>query len=104
MAQNGSIVVRAAGASYPLSLTSRDIHLLDGRHFFRDGWAYRKLFGLNFIKGLKTPPLGVPLVTHDRMIILLQLGELLVEFETQKDLISSDYSYSLDDRKGRFGG
>ena len=38
------------------------------------------------------------------MLLLVQLGELLVEFETQKDLISSDYAYSFDDRKGRFGG
>lgn len=104
MARKGSIVVRAAETSFPLSLTSRDIHLLDGRHFFRDGWEYRKLFGLDFFRGLKNPPLGVPLVTHDRKLLLIKLRDLLVEFETQKDLISSDYSYGFDDRKGRFGG
>jgi hypothetical protein len=43
-------------------------------------------------------------VSHDRMLLLAQLGNLLVELETQKDLISSDYSYGFDDRKGRFGG
>lgn len=101
MPRKGSIVVRAAGASYPLSLTSRDVYLLDGRHFFRDGWAYRKMFGLDFINGLKSPPLDAPLVTHRRMLLLLQIRDLLVELETQKDLISFDYSYSFDDQRSR---
>jgi hypothetical protein len=101
MGRKGSIVVRAAGASYALSLTTRDIHLLDGRHFFRDGWAYRKIFGLDFIKGLKSPPLGVLLVTHGRMLLLVRIRDLLVELETQRDLISFDYSYSFDDQRNR---
>lgn len=96
MKRKGSIVIRAAGASYTLSLTSRDIHLLDGQYFISGGWAYRKMFGLDFIKGLKSPLIGVPLVTHGRMVLLLQLRELLVELETQSDLISFDYSYSFD--------
>ena len=104
MARKGSILVQAGGASHALSLSSRDIHLLDGQYFFRDGWTYRKLFRLDFFRGLKAPPLDVPLVTHDRRFLLRQLGNLLCELETQKDLLSSDYTYSFGDREGRFSG
>jgi hypothetical protein len=101
MARKGSILIRVADATHALGLSSRDIHLLDGRYFFRDGWTYRKLFGLDFIRALKSPPLDVPLLTHGRVLLLLQLRTLLVELETQKDLISFDYSYSFGDHRSR---
>ena len=107
MARNGSILVRMSdGATHTFSLSTRDVHLLDGRYFFSDGWAYRKLFGLDFIRGLKQPPaVGVPLVTHRRTVLHQQLRGLLVELETQRDLISFNYSYSFgDDQSSRHGG
>jgi hypothetical protein len=107
MARKDLILVRAVdGPTHSLSLSNRDIHLLDGKYFFSDGWSYRKLFGLDFIRGLKAPPaLDVPIVTHRRLGLLLQMRDLLVEFETQKDLLSFDYSYSFDDQKSRrYGG
>jgi hypothetical protein len=105
MGRQGSIVFETAVASHTLSLATRDIHLLDGRHFFRDGWTYRKLFGLDFIRGLKSPPREVPLVTHRRMLLLPQIQELLRELETQRDLVSFDYTYSFDgEGKSRYGG
>jgi hypothetical protein len=87
-----------------MAFSSRDIHLLDGRFFFTDGWAYRKLFALDFIKGLKTPPLGVVLATHARWSMLEDLRMLLTELETWQDLISHDYSYSFEKEQGRRSG
>ncbi|MDR3633542.1 MAG: hypothetical protein P4L84_06880 [Isosphaeraceae bacterium] len=101
MARHGKILVRTVEATHSVALSTRDVRLLDGRYFFRDGWAYRKLFGLDFVKGLKSPPLEVPLVVHGRVLLLIQLRNLIVEFETQKDLITFDYSYSFDDNRDR---
>ncbi len=94
------------GATHTFSLSTRDVHLLDGRHFIAGGWGYRKLFGLDFIRGLKQPPaVGVPLVTHRRTVLHQQLRGLLVELETQRDLISFNYPYSFgDDQSSRHGG
>ena len=63
MAKRGLIVIRAGNAEHAMALSSRDVYLLDGQYFFKNGWQYRKLLGLNFFRGLKSPPLGVPLVT-----------------------------------------
>ena len=60
------------GALVPL-----DVYLLDGCHFFPDGYSYRKKFGLDFIRGLKSPPLDTPLVTHKTFSFLLDMRQLL---------------------------
>lgn len=107
MTRKGGILVRMSdGATCPFSLSVRDVRLLDGRHFIAGGWGYRKLFGLDFIRGLKQPPaVGVPLVTHRRTVLHQQLRGLLVELETQRDLISFNYPYSFgDDQSSRHGG
>jgi hypothetical protein len=104
--QKGVILVRADDATHAMSLSTRDVHLLDGRYFFRNDCSYRSLFGLDFIRGLKTPPLDTPLVSHNRFSLLAQMRQLLKEFETQRDLISFDYSYSFGDegKTTRHGG
>jgi hypothetical protein len=105
MARNILILVRAGDAIHTLNPSTRDVHLLDGRYFFRDGWSYRKLFGLDFIRGLKAPSLDTPLVSHRRFNLLLHVRDLLVTLETQKDLIAFDYSISFgDDKSRRHGG
>jgi hypothetical protein len=105
VAKKDKMLFRVAdGSSISIAPSRRDIHLLDGRHFFHDV-EYRKLFGLDFIKGLQSPPpLNVPLLTHGRVLLIIRLQSLLVELETQKDLIAFDYSYSFGDDKRRCGG
>lgn len=105
MKRQGVILVRAGDAVHPITLSSRDVHLLDGKYFFRNDRSYRKLFGLNFLKGMKSPPLDVPLVSHHIFDLTLGMRQLLQEFEAQRDLISCDYSYAFGDMKGsRQGG
>ena len=102
VARRGKILFRTAEGVHAVRLTTRDVHLLDGQHFFRDGWSYRELFALDFIRGLKSPPLDVPLARHEKIFLVVRLQSLLSELETQKDLISCDYSYNFDDdRKTR---
>jgi len=105
MAKKGVIQVRTGAAVHAVSLSSRDVYLLDGWHFFRNGYSYRKKFGLDFFRGLKSPPLDTPLVTHKTFSFLLDMQQLLGEFDDQRDLISLDYSYAFGDEKGtRHGG
>ena len=53
MAKRGLIIARSGNAQHAMSLSSRDVYLLDGKYFFKDGWRYRKLLGLVGIRGLK---------------------------------------------------
>ncbi len=99
MRQQGVILVRAGDAVHPLTLSSRDVYLLDGRYFFPDS-PYRSLFRLDFLKGMKAPPLDTPLVSHSKFVFTQDMRDLLVAFETQRDLISFDYSYGFEDEKG----
>jgi hypothetical protein len=64
------------------------------------------MLGLDFVRGLShAPPTGVPLLTHKRTTFQLQLQDLRVQLETQRDLISFNYSYSFQDEpKCRHGG
>jgi hypothetical protein len=96
MQRRGAVLVKAGEVVHPLVLSSRDIHLLDARYFFADGWSYRKLFALDFFSGLKAPPLDTSLVNHKTFLLLEDLRRLLVELETQRDLISLDYSYGFE--------
>jgi hypothetical protein len=104
MAKRGLIVVRAGNAEHAMALSSRDVYLLDGQYFFKNGWQYRKLLGLNFFRGLKSPPLDVPLVTHEQFLFLNDLQTLLDQFETQRDLITLDYSCGFESEKHRSHG
>ncbi len=104
MGKKGLIVVRAGNTEHAMSLTSRDVYLLDGQYFFKNGWRYRKMLGLDFIRGLKSPPLDVPLVSHKKYLLLDDLRTLLVQFETQRDLLSLDYSCGFDSEKHRSHG
>ena len=104
MAKRGLIVVRAGNAEHAMALSSRDVYLLDGQYFFKNGWQYRKLLGLNFFRGLKSPSLDVPLVTHKQFLFLNDLQTLLDQFETQRDLITLDYSCGFESEKHRSHG
>lgn len=95
----------AGAAEYAVALSSRDIYLLDGKYFFQDGWHYRKLLGLDFIRGLKTPPRDVPLVSHEKFFLLMDLRKLLDQFETQRDVITCDCSCGFSTETHRsYGG
>jgi len=106
MPKSGTIVLRCGGMAHVILLSQRDVHLLDGQHFFKGGWGYRRTLGLDFIRGLsKVPKINVPLLRCSGLAMLPQLQGLLVELETQRDLISFDYSYSFEDEpKYRRGG
>src|SRR4051794_13084863 len=104
MSRRGLILIRAGDATHRMSLASRDIRLLDGQYFFKDGWAYRKLFALDFFRGLKAPQLGVILATHQRSTLVTEVRRLLTELETQRDLISRDYLYGFESEKYRPSG
>ena len=62
------------------------------------------MLGLDFFRGLKSPPLDVPLVSHKHFLLLDDLQTLLVQFETQQDLISLDYSCGFESEKHRSHG
>jgi hypothetical protein len=103
MASTANIKVRADGNIHVLSVSERDVRLLDGDYFFPNGWGYRQLFGLDFIRGLK--PKETPIITHRRASFVLRLKTLLSQLEEQRDLVSFDYSYSFgDESKQRHSG
>jgi hypothetical protein len=100
MGRKGVILVRAGETVHSVALSTRDVHLLDGQYFFRDDCSYRTLFGLNFLSGLKPPPLDTPLLSYNKYVFTIQMRQLLEELDTQRDLISFDYSYAFGDEKG----
>ncbi len=95
----GTAVFRCGSLEHQMTLSSRDVHLLDGKYFFEDGWTYRQLLGLDFIRGLSMPPKGVTLAAHGRIHLKLAFESLLVKLETQRDLITHSYSYVLSSQK-----
>ncbi|HEY4311185.1 MAG TPA: hypothetical protein VGN12_17175 [Pirellulales bacterium] len=101
MPKTGIAIIRAGSTEHHLKLSLRDVHLLDGAYFFRDGWMYRQLLGLDFIAGLRGPPKDTVLVTHKRKALLVHLGNLLTALESQRELISYDYAYGFADEKFR---
>jgi hypothetical protein len=90
---------------HAFSLSTRDIHLLDGR-FFAPPQAsrYRPLLGLAFIAGLGAPPLNKVLATHRRTIFLSQMQALLAGFENYRDLLTYAYRYAFSGRPDSGGG
>jgi len=101
----GVVVLRCGDSDHEMPLSHRDVHLLDGRYFFPGGgWAYRQALGLDFIAGLGTPAVGVPLVKHPRGTLALLFRSLLATLEDQKDLLSYSYSYGFTTEPGRRHG
>jgi hypothetical protein len=96
-----SILFKCGNAEHSLLLSLRDVQLLDGRHFFEDGWHYRELLDLDFVKGLARPKVGATLVTHKRHRLIISLQSLLHQLESQADLLSFSYSYEFTSDKDR---
>lgn len=102
---DGRVVLRCGQAEHQLVLSTRDIHLLDGRYFAPLGASmYRPLFGLDFVEGLGAPPLNQVLKTHRRSAFLSLLEGLLVALNDQKDLFSFHYQYRFTGQGGSEGG
>lgn len=93
---NDRVILRCDGLEHPLVLSSRDIHLLDGRFFAPLSTAgARSMLGLNFIRGLGAPPLNEVLVTHRRPVLQRNLQGLLSGFEDHRDLLSYSYRFAF---------
>jgi hypothetical protein len=88
-------LLRCGEREHRIPLRTRDVQLLDARYFLRGGWAYRALFGLDFIRGLGAPPLATVLKTHHRAALILQIRGMLQALEDQRDLITYSYQYSF---------
>jgi hypothetical protein len=94
-----AIVVRCGGAEHVVTITARDIHLVDELHFFgNDGPMYRNMLGLDFIAGLPGtyPAVGVPIRRQRRTHMLRLARQLLSTLEDQRDLVTYDYQVKLE--------
>ena len=102
----GVVVFRCGDSEHEMTLSNRDVHLLDGRYFLEGGgWGYRKALGLDYVAGFRTPPVGVPLRMHPIGSLAQVLQSLLVALETQKNLLCYSYSYEFSQEPGqRHGG
>jgi hypothetical protein len=100
----GSAILRCGSKTYQLHLAHRDIFLLDGTHFAPKGAPYRKLLGLDFLRGTKIPGRGEILAVHPRTTMLRGMELLLAELSEQRDWLRWDYSYSFSSEPHRSGG
>jgi hypothetical protein len=88
-----------------LTLTVRDVRLLDGDYFLtHSGHHYRSYLGLDFISGLGAPPLGQVLKTYKRPLLIAVLAGLLQDLEDRRDLIAFSYEYRFSGNRERSGG
>jgi len=101
---NDTVVLRCGEAEHGVVLSVRDMHRLDGRFFAPPAVAgIRHLLGLDFIKGLGTPPLNQVLATHRRVLLLSQLEGLLAGLEDQRDLLTYAYRVAFSGRPDASG-
>jgi hypothetical protein len=99
------VQVRCGGESIYLPLRSRDFHIFDNHHYWRAGWAYRKMFGMDFIRGLETAPReSIVLLSHKKSELKSLVDSLRVELDEQGDLLFWDYSYEFGREPGRRNG
>ena len=102
---NDQLVLRCAEQEHAFALSTRDIHLLDGRFFAPpQASSCRPLLGLAFIAGLGAPPLNKVLATHRRTIFLSQMEALLAGLENHRDLLMYSYRYAFSGRPDSGGG
>jgi hypothetical protein len=103
--RTGSVVFRCGSAETRLTLTVRDVRLLDGDYFLtHSGYHYRAYFGLDFISGLGAPPVGQVLKKYKRPSFIAVLTSLLQDLEDHRDLISFSYEYRFSGNRERSGG
>ena len=99
------LILRCGAEEHAFSLSTRDIHLLDGRFFAPpEASSYRPLLGLAFIAGLGAPPLNTVLATHRRTIFLSRMEALLGGLENQRDVLTYSYRYAFSGRPDSGGG
>ena len=100
----GTVVFRCGGSEVALALSQRDIHLVDDEYFLRRTANYRRYLGLEFVEGLKPPPEGVVLATHNRGLLLAALQGLQAALVDQQDLITFSYQFRFSGDPQRSGG
>jgi hypothetical protein len=87
------IIVRCGSAEHVVSITVRDIQLVDEPHFFgHDGFAYRRMLGLDYIEEFPDthPPDDESFGKQSRRLMLALAKQLLHKLEDQRDLVSYD--------------